>query len=108
MSEIEPVLLTRSEIEWLLGKTTHLSKKVERDLRYQINKKVRKIFIQTELPLLKNRGFAADIGNDDAAISGGGSGGCSTGERSLVGRGIDNNQQITRKNGAGSGNFVPF
>ena len=62
MSEIQPALLTRSEIEWLLGKTGPLSKRVERDLRYRINRKVR-IFLQTELPLLKDRGFAVAIGN---------------------------------------------
>ncbi|HZB00261.1 MAG TPA: hypothetical protein VE308_04480 [Nitrososphaera sp.] len=70
MSEIQPALLTRSELEWLLGKTSNLSKKTERDLRYRINKKVR-IFMQTELPLLKDRGFAAALGNDAAAISSG-------------------------------------
>ena len=82
MSEIQPALLTRSELEWLLGKTAHLSKKTERDLRYRINKKVR-IFMQTELPLLKDRGFAAVIGNDTAATNRGGYG---IGERSLVER----------------------
>src|SRR5215217_1770164 len=70
MSEIQPALLTRAKLEWLLGKTSNLSKKTERDLRYRINKKVR-IFLHTELPLLKERGFAAAIGN--AAISSGSS-----------------------------------
>jgi hypothetical protein len=72
MSEIQPALLTKLEIEWLLGKTSNLSKKTERDLRYRINRKIR-IFMQIELPLLKERGFAAAIGND-AAISCGGIG----------------------------------
>jgi len=72
-------------------------------LRYRINKKVR-IFMQTELQLLKDRGFAAGIGSD-AAISGGVCSG--TGEYCLVGRRIDNNQQTAWKNGAGSGNLVP-
>jgi hypothetical protein len=70
MSEIQPALLTRLELEWLLGKISNLSKKTERDLRYRINKKVR-IFMHTELPLLKDRGFAAALGKDAAAISSG-------------------------------------
>jgi hypothetical protein len=87
MSEIQPALLTPLELEWLLGKTNNLSKKTERDLRYRINKKIR-IFMHTELPLLKDRGFAAALGNDDDdAISSGGNG---TEEHSLVGRGIAN------------------
>jgi hypothetical protein len=107
MSEIQPALLTQLELEWLLGKTNNLSKKTEHDLRYRINKKVR-IFMHTELPLLKDRGFAAALGNDAAAISSGG-----TGERSLVGRGIANpevksNKVVSDKKdkGAGSGNIV--
>jgi hypothetical protein len=83
MSEILPALLTRSEIDWLLGKSANLSKKTERDLRYRINKKIR-AFMQTELPLLKDRGFAAAVDNDAAAISSGGS----VGERRLVGRAL--------------------
>jgi hypothetical protein len=63
MSEIQPALLTQLELEWLLGKTNNLSKKTERDLRYRINKKIR-IFMHTELPLLKDRGFAAAVDND--------------------------------------------
>jgi hypothetical protein len=93
MSEIQPALLTQLELEWLLGKTNNLSKKTERDLRYRINKKIR-IFMHTELPLLKDRGFAAALGNDAAAISSGGSG---TGEHSLVGRGIANPEKIQEK-----------
>jgi hypothetical protein len=69
MSETQPALLTKLELEWLLGKTSNLSKKTERDLRYQINRKIR-IFMHTELPLLKERRFAA-LGNYDAAISSG-------------------------------------
>ncbi len=109
MSQIQPALLTRSELEWLLGKTGPLSKRVERDLRYRINRKI-KIFMQTELPLLKEKGFAAALGNDAAAISSGGNG---TEEHRLVGRGIANpklksNKVVSDKNnkGAGSGNIV--
>ena len=83
MSEIQPALLTQLELEWLLGKRSNLSKKTERDLRYRINRKL-KLFMQTELPLLRNRGFAATVDNGAAAISSG----SGTGEHSLVGRGI--------------------
>jgi len=93
MSEIQPALLTRSEIDWLIGQSTNLSKKTERDLRYRINKNLR-VFMQTELPLLKDRGFAAALGNDDAAISSGGNG---AGEHSLVGSGIANPEEIREK-----------
>ena len=97
MSEIQPALLTRAEIDWLLGKSTNLSKRTERDLRYRINKKV-KVFMQTELPLLKDRGFAAALGNGAAAISSG----SSTGEYRLVGRGIatsEKHENSRRKRG---------
>ncbi len=68
--------------------------------------------MQTELPQLKGRqGFAADIRNDVAATNRGGCG--STGERSVLGRGIANpesksNEDVSNKNdkGAGSGNIV--
>jgi hypothetical protein len=53
-------------------------------LRYRINKKL-KVFMQTELPLLKDRGFATALGNDAVAINSGGSG---TEEHRLVGRGL--------------------
>src|ERR671918_3229650 len=75
MSEIQPALLTQLELEWLLGKRSNLSKKTERDLRYRINRKLR-IFMHTELPLLKDRGFAAALGNDAAISSGSGIGLC--------------------------------
>jgi hypothetical protein len=69
ISEIQSALLTRSEVVWLLGKCGSLSKKIERDLRYRINRKIR-IFTQSELPWLKESGFATALGND-AAISNG-------------------------------------
>jgi hypothetical protein len=110
LSEIQPALLTRAELDWLVGRSsTNLSKKTERDLRYRINKKL-KVFMQTELPLLEDRGFAAALGNDAAAIS---SGGNDTGEHRLVGRGIakpelKSNKVVSDKNdkGAGSGSIV--
>ncbi len=69
MSEIQTALLTRSELEWFLGKTSPLSKKVEHDLRYRINRKIR-FFMQTELPLLNERGFATALGHDAVTNSG--------------------------------------
>jgi hypothetical protein len=75
MSEIQSALLTQLELEWLVGKRSNLSKKAERDLRYRINRKLR-IFMHTELPLLKNRGFAAALGNDAAISSDSGIGLC--------------------------------
>jgi hypothetical protein len=110
MSEMNPALLTRAELDWLVGRScTNLSKKTERDLRYRINKKL-KVFMKTELPLLKDRGFAAALGNDAAAISSGGNG---TEEHRLVGRGIakpqlKSDKVVSDKNdkGAGSGTFA--
>jgi hypothetical protein len=58
------------------GEKSNLSKKTERDLRYRTNKKVR-IFMHNELPLLKERGFAAALYNDAAVINSGGLGHCS-------------------------------
>ena len=92
MSEVEPALLTRLELEWILGKRSNLPKKTELDLRYRIRRKVR-IFINNELPLLKDRGFAAALDNDAAAISSG----SSIVEHSLVGRGIANPEKISEK-----------
>jgi hypothetical protein len=70
MSEIEPALLTRLELEWILGRRSNLPKKTERDLRYRISKKVR-IFMHTELPILKDKGFAAALDNDAAVTNSG-------------------------------------
>ena len=70
MAEIEPALLTRLELEWILGRRSNLPKKTERELRYRINKKVR-IFMHTELPILKDKGFAAALGNDAAVTNSG-------------------------------------
>jgi hypothetical protein len=54
----------------VLGKTSPLSKKVERDLRYRINRRIR-FFVQTELPLLEERGFATALGHDAAFTNSG-------------------------------------
>jgi hypothetical protein len=58
-------------------------------LYYQINTKV-KIFMQTGLPLLKDREFVADIYNNALVVISSGSG---TGERSLGGRGVVNPEE---------------
>jgi hypothetical protein len=50
-------LLTRSEIEWLLGKR-QLSKHYERKMRAVLNKKLQ-TWEQLERPLLEARGFLA-------------------------------------------------
>ena len=58
MSEdIQTALLTRSEIEWLLGKR-QLSKHYERKMRVVPNKKLR-TWEQLERPLLEAQGFLA-------------------------------------------------
>jgi hypothetical protein len=57
---IQPALLTRTEMEWLLGKKNkgkQLSKSYERKMRSVINKKL-KPFAELELPLLLNKGFS--------------------------------------------------
>ena len=55
MSEIEPALLTRSEIEWLLG-NKQVSKLYERKIRHSIKKKIQTL-TELEIPLLLDRGF---------------------------------------------------
>ena len=59
---MQPALLTRAEIEWLLGKKD-ISKTYERKLRHGINKKLR-TFSGLELPLLLERGFSVTIGSN--------------------------------------------
>jgi hypothetical protein len=101
-------LLTRSEIEWLLG-NKQVSKLYERKIRHAIKKKIETL-TELEFPLLLNRGFnVASYGN---GVTTGGI--ASTKElTSLVGRGIANpevksNKAVSDKKdkGAGSGNIV--
>jgi hypothetical protein len=55
MSEIQPALLTRTEIDWLLG-NKEVSKLYERKIRYSIKKKIETL-TELEIPLLMHRGF---------------------------------------------------
>jgi len=81
MSEgIQTALLTRSEIEWLLGKR-QLSKHYERNMRAVLSKKLR-TWEQLERPLLEAHGFLA------ATISSSGATTCSSGIGHCPGCGI--------------------
>jgi hypothetical protein len=69
MSEdIQTALLTRSEIEWLLGKR-QMSKNYERNMRAVLNKKVR-TWEQLERPLLEAHGFLAATISSSGATTG--------------------------------------
>src|SRR5215212_5902017 len=69
MSEdIPTALLTRSEIEWLLGKR-QLSKHYERKMRAVLNKKLR-TWEQLERPLLEAHGFLAATISSSGATTG--------------------------------------
>ena len=69
MSEdIQTALLTRSEIEWLLGKR-QLSKHYERKMRAVLNKKLR-TWEQLERPLLEAHGFLAATISSSGATTG--------------------------------------
>ena len=69
MSEdIQTALLTRSEIEWLLGKR-QLSKHYERKMRAVINKKLR-TWEQLERPILEAHGFLAATISSSGATTG--------------------------------------
>jgi hypothetical protein len=54
MLEIQPALLTKSEIEWLLG-NKEVSKLYERKIRCSIKKKIETL-TELEIPLLVNKG----------------------------------------------------
>jgi hypothetical protein len=69
MSEdIQTALLTRSEIEWLLGKR-QMSKNYERNMRAVLNKKVR-TWEQLERALLEAHGFLAATISSSGATTG--------------------------------------
>jgi hypothetical protein len=76
MSEdLQTALLTRSEIEWLLGKR-QLSKPYERKMRAVLNKKLR-TWEQLERPLLEAHGFlAATISSSGVTTDSSGIGHC--------------------------------
>ena len=87
MSEdIPTALLTRSEIEWLLGKR-QMSKHYERKMRAVLNKKLR-TWEQSERPLLETHGFlAATISSSGATTGSSGIGrylGCGTVRSSIA------------------------
>jgi hypothetical protein len=108
MSGIQPALLTRSEIDWLLG-NKEVSKLYERKLRYSIKKKIETL-TELEIPLLAGRGFNVTTYGNGVTANGNAS---RLGEHKLVGRGIVNpelksNKVVSDKKniGAGSGNIV--
>jgi hypothetical protein len=51
----KPALLTRTEIEWLLGKY-HGSRKFEKTMRYRIRQKIKSL-IDYEIPMLVDKDF---------------------------------------------------
>jgi hypothetical protein len=108
MSGIKPALLTRSEIDWLLG-NKEVSKLHERKIRYSIKKKIETL-TELEIPLLVDRGFNVTTCSNGITANGNTS---RLGEHSLVGRGIANPELKSNKDvsdqkdkGAGSGNIV--
>ena len=108
MSEIQPALLTKSEIEWLLG-NKEVSKLYERKIRCSIKKKIETL-TELEIPLLLNMGFNVTAYGNGVTANGNAS---RLGEHRLVGRGIANpelksDKVVSDKKdiGAGSGNIV--
>ena len=85
MSEIQPALLTRSEIDWLLG-NKEVSKLYERKIRYSIKKKIETL-TELEIPLLMHRGFNVTTYSNTVTTGGNAA---ELEEPSLVGRGIAN------------------
>ena len=58
-SNIHPALLTKTEIEWLLG-NVKVSKTYEYRIKSDIKKKL-KAFDEVEFPLLMNKGFLTNL-----------------------------------------------
>jgi hypothetical protein len=113
MSESEPALLTRSEIQWLLGNSKP-SNGQERFMRHCINRKLQ-TFHKLEMPLLAKAGYVnpTDVSAHTNAVSAGTN--ALRGLQAAVGRGSANPseniydiQTYRERNGAGSGNFVPL
>jgi hypothetical protein len=89
MPEIQPALLTRAEIDWLLG-NKEVSKLYERKIRCLIKKKIETL-TELEIPLLLDRGFNVTTYSNGVTTSSNtsGLGG------NLVGRGIaDPDEQV--------------
>jgi hypothetical protein len=87
MSEIQPALLTRAEIDWLLG-NKEVPKLYERKIRYSIKIKIETL-TELEIPLLAGRGFNVTTYGNGVTANGNAS---RLGEHRLVGRGIANPQ----------------
>ena len=85
MSEIQPELLTRAEIDWLLS-NKEVSKLYERKIRYSIKKKIETL-TELEIPLLMHRGFNVTTYSNTVTTGGNAA---ELEEPSLVGRGIAN------------------
>src|SRR5215211_4813672 len=66
--DVQTALLTRSELEWLLGKR-QLSKHYERKMRAVLNRKLR-TWEQLERPLLEAHGFLAATISSSGATTG--------------------------------------
>ena len=108
MSEIQPALLTRAEIDWLLG-NKEVSKLYKRKIRHSINKKIETL-TELEIPLLMHRGFNVTT-YSNAVTTGGNAAGQE--EHNLVGSGVANPELKSSKVvsdkkdiGAGSGTFA--
>jgi len=99
--DIQTALLTRSEIEWLLGKR-QLPKHYERKMRAVLNKKIR-TWEQLERPLLEAHGFlAATISSSGVTTGSSGIGHCpgSTVRSSIAAARVAHNETNSEPNDA--------
>jgi hypothetical protein len=94
MVENHPDLLTKTEIEWLLG-NVQPSKGYERKIRYSINRKIGTL-TRLEMPLLASRGFNVTI--DCNSVTAGSN--APRGSAAAVGRGVANQSTMREKRGA--------
>jgi hypothetical protein len=106
MVESHPALLTKIEIQWLLG-NVQPSRGYERKIRYSINRKITTL-TKLEIPLLASRGFNVTIHcNSVTTLSNAPRGSAAA----AVGCGVANPagevHYIREEHGAGSGTFVP-
>jgi hypothetical protein len=108
----QPALLTRTEIEWLLGNYKP-SKGQERYMRYCINKKLQ-TFQKLELLLLTNAGYASPTNVSVYANAISARTNAPRGSPAAAGCGIANPagevhdiREEGEEDGAGSGTFVP-
>ena len=105
MVENHPALLTKTEIQWLLG-SVQPSRGYERKIRYSINRKITTL-TKLELPLLASRGFNVTIHCNSVTTRSN----APRGSAAAVGCGVANPagevHYIREEDGAGSGTFVP-